>query len=64
MTGRLTRRALGPSGPVKLAKKEPAVKAPAKPVAKPAVKPAVKPATKPAAKTAKASPQRCLYFSC
>lgn len=48
----LTRRALGPSGPVKVAKKE----ADQKPVAKPAVKTAAKPAAKAAAKpTAKAT---------
>jgi hypothetical protein len=48
MIGLLTRRALGPSGPLKLFKKE----APAKAAAKPATKPAAKPAAKATTKTA------------
>ncbi|OGE54554.1 hypothetical protein PENARI_c006G05562 [Penicillium arizonense] len=52
----------GPSGPVKLAKKEPGVKAPAKPAAKPATKPAAKPAAKTTkatkATTKKAAPKK------
>jgi len=42
MTDQLTRRAIGPSGPLKLAKKEAPVKAAAKPAAKPAAKAAAK----------------------
>lgn len=48
----LTRRASGPSGPLKLAKKE----------AKPAVKPAAKPVAKPAAKATKAAPKVSQIF--